>query len=101
MLTLNEFNKVSDGYYKFVIVGDEIRFAEVEKGEGHKSVVSPEEYDKIRGAGDIFLFPDYWRLDGYGSDSLRKIVGEKAGLSAEAEEFVEKAITRKKKGMWE
>ena len=72
-LTVADVNAdVHGGTFKFVRVGRELRFVKLSlmACEGHKQLLSKEEYAGLTGAGEIMVYFGHWRFSGTHSQSL-------------------------------
>jgi len=101
-MTIEELNAWNDvGVVKFVEIDhDRIIFAVTDMigNPKHVNMVSSEDLEKVTGAGTIFMFADYWKLEERGSNSISYKINRLVGCSKELEiklEFLIKKEYRK------
>jgi len=96
-MTIEELNNKEYGLFKFVELGDNIIFAETDVvgNPKHIELIDKEDLKKVTGAGTIFLFTDYWKFMGRGSDSIERKIDRPVGCSKSTEDKIKRLIIRK------
>jgi len=65
-----ELSPFGDGMFKYVRLGDEVRFVDFETMTQHREMVSKAEKSKVTSAGAIVVCEDRFHFVGYGSTTL-------------------------------
>ena len=82
ILTLQSLNDLNmTGVYKFVKVEDEYRFFNNSTLLNHIDVVDEREYDKIEGAGTIWIRQEHWEIMSHHSMTLEPIIGKRCYIT--------------------
>ena len=96
-MTIEELNLLEAGMVKFVEVDHKDIVFSLSNPAGmprHIDIINGDDLDKVTGAGIIFLFPTYWKMNSRGSDSISNKINRPVGCSQQLEEKLISIIKR-------
>ena len=96
-MTIEELNALEAGMVKFVEVDHEdivFSLSDMAGMPRHIDIINKDDLDKVTGAGIIFLFPEYWKMNSRGSDSISNKIKRSVGCNKQLEEKLASIIKR-------